>query len=134
MDGREGDQLVLSADGTPGPLHTLSHLIPTTTPWTDVAISILQTYGLGLASFVFSLTLFDGQEFSRDFSGTKDYPLFLHCPPCRTGGRQTLVTPCQGQGRTQEACLGFTAPPGWWGSSHGGNETGVQRFLAGFAG
>ena len=62
-DRREGDQLVLSADCMPGTLHTLSHLIPETAPWTDLAISILQMLELGLRSFVFHLRLLDDLEF-----------------------------------------------------------------------
>ena len=62
-DRRGGDQLVLSADCMPGTLHTLSHLIPKTAPWTDLTISILQMLELGLGSFVFRLRLLDDQEF-----------------------------------------------------------------------
>lgn len=62
VDSGEGGQLVLSTNYMPGTEHLLSHLIPTTAWWTDVAIFILQMYKLGLRSFVFSLRLLNGQK------------------------------------------------------------------------
>lgn len=61
-DWGKGVQLVLSANCMPGTEHALSHLIPMTAWWTDIAISILQMYELGLRSFVFSLRLLHGQK------------------------------------------------------------------------